>query len=89
MYATNMPYRYVILPVGLRGPSACRAGQVGDSRHGETMSDSQRAGGRGRVSRAYGGRQGASLGDDRGRTRSHTRAKGPAGTTGGVIVIGT
>ena len=29
MYATNMPYRCVILPVGLRGPSACRAGQVG------------------------------------------------------------
>ena len=75
MYATNMPHRYVILPVGLRGPSACRAGQVGDSRHGETMSESQRAGGRGRVSWAYGGRQGANLGNDRGRPSSYTRAK--------------
>ena len=38
MYATNMPYRYVILPVGLRGPFACRTGQE-DSRHGEAMSE--------------------------------------------------
>ena len=40
IYATNMPYRYVILPVGLRGPFACRAGQSEDPRHGEAMSES-------------------------------------------------
>ena len=58
MYATNMPYRYVILLVGLRGPLACRAGQSEDPPHGEAMSGRSGRGGRGRVDRAYGGRQG-------------------------------
>ena len=67
MYATSMPYRCVILPVGLRGPSACRAGQVGGPAPWRNHERVAAGGGAAGVSAGLtGAGKGANLGDDRG-----------------------
>ena len=88
MYATNMPYRYVILLVGLL---ACLpAGQARRTRAMEQPWANRS--GRGAVgvpAGLMGAGKGANLRDD-GRGRGRTLGlQGPAGTTGGVIDTGT
>ena len=67
MYATNMPYLYVVLLVGRMWPRSLQGRPTGDSRHSVTTSDSRQtvvSGGRGCVGRAYGGAgRGVNLGE--------------------------